>query len=68
MWSRLTDKTNMVTCHVFTPQAKGISIQLKGSSVVIDRVRYGHGDIHNFPKGLSTKQVKIVASRNGTAF
>ena len=49
-------------------RAKGINIKLKGSSLVIDGIKYWHSDIHNLPKGLNITQVKIVATKDGLAF
>ena len=62
------DKRRDMRCIYAAGKAKGINIKLKGANVVIDGIKYGHSDIHNLPKGLSIKQVKIVATKDGTAF
>ena len=33
-------------------KARGVNVQLKGSSIIINGVKYNHKDIHNLPKGL----------------
>ena len=55
-------------CIYAAGKGKGLNIKLKGSSIVLDRIKYGHNDIHNIPKGLSVIQVKIVATKDGLAF
>ena len=47
---------------------KSIDIKLRGSSVIIDGIKYGHKDIHTLPKGLSIEEIKIVATKDGIAF
>ena len=49
-------------------KAKGVNIKLKGSTIVINGIKYGHGDTHNLPKDLNITQVKIVATKDGHAF
>ena len=41
---------------------------MKGSSIIIDGVKFGHKDILNLPKGLSIDKVKIVSTKDGIAF
>ena len=62
------DKRRDMRCIYAVGKAKGIDIKLKGSNIVIDGIKYGHNDIHNLPKGLSIEQVKIVTTKDGTAF
>ena len=49
-------------------KAKGVNIKLKGSTIVIDGIKYGHCEIHNLPKDLNITQLKIVATKDGHAF
>ena len=66
------DKRRDMRCIFASGRAKGIDIKLKGSSIVIDGIKFGikfgHNDIHNLPKGLSIEQVKIVTTKDGVAF
>ena len=62
------DKRRDMRCIYAVGKAKGVDIELKGSNIVIDGIKYRHNDIHNLPKGLSIEQVKIVTTKDGTAF
>ena len=55
-------------CVFAVGKAKGIDVKLRGSSIIIDGIKYGHSDISALPKGLSIKEIKIVATSDGTAF
>ena len=55
-------------CIFAAGKAKGVNIELKGSSVIIDGTKYSHTDIYTLPKGLSINQVKIVATKDSLAF
>ena len=43
-------------------------MKLKGSSIIIDGVKFSHNDIHTLPKGLCISEVKIVMRKDGVAF
>ena len=62
------DRRRDMRCIYAAGRAKGINIKMKGSSIVIDGVRFGHKDILNLPKGLSIDKVKTVTTKDGIAF
>ena len=60
------DRRRDMRCIYAARRAKGMNIQTKGSSIVIDE--FGHKDILNLPKGLSIDKVKTVKTKDGIAF
>ena len=62
------EKRRDLRCIYAAGKAKGIDVKLKGTSIVIDGIKFGHDDIRNLPKGLSIEDVKIVKTKDGTAF
>ena len=62
------EKRRDVRCIFAVGKAKSIDIKLRGSNIIIDGIKYGHSDIHALPKGLSIKEIKVVATKDGTAF
>ena len=62
------DRRRDMRCIYAAGKAKGVNVKLKGSSIIIDGVKYVHKDIHNLPKGLSIQQVKTVPTKDGIAF
>ena len=62
------DKRRDMRCIFAAGKSRGVDVKLKGSSIVIDGVKYNHSDIYNLPKNLSIDQVKIVATKDGLAF
>ena len=55
-------------CIFAVGKARSIDIKLRGSNIIFDGIRYGHSDINALPKGLSIKGIKVVATKDGTAF
>ena len=55
-------------CIFAVGKARSIDIKLRGSNIIIDGIKYGHSDINALPKGLSIKGIKVVATKDGTAF
>ena len=55
-------------CIYAAGKARGVDVKLKGSSIIIDGVKFSHKDIHALPKGLSISEVKIVTTKDGVAF
>ena len=43
-------------------------MKLKGSSIIINGVKYNHNDIHTLPKGLRIVEIRIVTTKDGVAF
>ena len=62
------DRRRDMRCIYAAGKAKGVDVKLKGSSIIIDGVKFVHKDIHNLPKGLSIEKVKLVATKDGLAF
>ena len=62
------EKRRDMRCIFAVGKSKGIDIKLRGSSIIIDGVKFCHNDIHKLPKGLNIEEIKIVVTRDGTAF
>ena len=55
------DRRRDMRCIYAARIPKGMNIQMKGSSIVIDE--FGHKDILNLPKWLSIDKVKTVKTK-----
>ena len=62
------EKRRDMRCIFAVGKARSIDIKLRGSNIIIDGIKYGHSDINDLPKGLSIKGIKVVATKDGTAF
>ena len=62
------DRRRDMRCIYAAGKAKGVDVKLKGSSIIIDGVKFVHRDIRNLPKGLSIDQVKMVKTKDGLSF
>ena len=55
-------------CIFAAAKAQGINVKLRGSSIIIDDIKYSYKDINSLPYGLCMENVKIVKVSDGLAF
>ena len=55
-------------CIYAVAKAQGINVKLRGSSIIIEEVKYSYKDINNLPHNLSMENVKILRVADGIAF
>ena len=55
-------------CIFAAAKSRGINVKLRGSTIIIDDIKYTYKDIDSLPHGLSMENVKIVKVSDGYAF
>ena len=55
-------------CIYAAAKAQGLNVKLRGSSIIIDEIKFSYKDINALPHGLSMENVKMVRVEDGIAF
>ena len=55
-------------CIFAAAKSQGLSAKLRGSSLIIDEIKYTYKDINSLPHGLTMESVKILQTDDGIAF
>ena len=55
-------------CIYAAAKAQGLNVKLRGSTIIIDEIKYTYKDINSLPHGLTMENVKIVKVSDGIAF